>query len=147
MNKVKSFVPVIILLLIVIAVGAGGYFLYTNTDSSPTNLVESDKYQAVFLSNGQVYFGKVKNLSKQYAEMSEIYYLIIQSPLQQQKPVEGEATPPQTPEYTLVKLGEELHGPMDKMVINRDHILFVEDLNENGKVSTAIIEYKAENGL
>jgi len=42
----------------------------------------------------------------------------------------------------LVKLGQELHGPVDSMQINRDQILFYEDMKESGKVMEAIRSYQ-----
>jgi hypothetical protein len=38
----------------------------------------------------------------------------------------------------LTKLGGEIHGPEDLMVINRSQILFVENLKPSGEVSKAI---------
>jgi len=37
-----------------------------------------------------------------------------------------------------VKLGSEIHGPEDLMIINRAQILFVENLKPSGRVSQAI---------
>ncbi|MEK9186528.1 MAG: hypothetical protein AAB885_03005 [Patescibacteria group bacterium] len=96
-----------------------------------------DAYQAVFLSNNQVYFGKLANRSGQYATLTDIYYLQITQPLQ---PEPRGAQP--VPNINLVKLGGELHGPTDKMDINRDHILFVEDLKGDSQVVGAIAAYK-----
>lgn len=94
-------------------------------------------YQAVFLSNNQVYFGMLNNRSAQYATLTDIYYLQITQPLQ---PKERGAQ--QAPNINLVKLGGELHGPTDKMEINRDHILFIEDLKPDSQVILAIDSYK-----
>lgn len=91
--------------------------------------------QAVFLSNGQVYFGHLKYLDRQWAELTHIYYLQVNQPLQQGQQPEDQ---PAQPQLTLIKLGEELHGPEDQMTINRDHILFVENLKENGRVVQTI---------
>lgn len=96
-----------------------------------------DTYQAVFLSNNQVYFGKLSNRSGQYTVLNDIYYLRIAQPLQ---PKPGAQQP--TPDISLVKLGGELHGPTDKMEINRDHILFIEDLKVDSQVVSAINAYK-----
>ena len=93
-------------------------------------------YQAVFLSNNQVYFGNLANRSGQYATLSDIYYLQVTQPLQ---PKQGEQA---SPNINLVKLGGELHGPTDRMDINRDHILFVEDLKADSQVVAAINSYK-----
>lgn len=95
-------------------------------------------YQAVFLSNGQVYFGKLFRETNQYAVLREVYYLQITQPPQ---PLQAGEVPPAN--INLVKLGGELHGPIDEMRINRDHILFVEDLRSDSRVVQAIDQLKA----
>ena len=95
-------------------------------------------YQAVFLSNGQVYFGKLFRETNQYAVLRDVYYLQITQPPQ---PLRAGEVPPAN--INLVKLGGELHGPVDEMRINRDHILFVEDLKSDSRVVQAIDQLKA----
>jgi hypothetical protein len=94
-------------------------------------------YQAVFLSNGQVYFGKLYRAGGQYAVLRDIYYLQVTQPPQ---PIPAGETPPAN--VNVVKLGGELHGPEDEMRINRDHILFVEDLKGDSRVLLAIEQLK-----
>lgn len=99
------------------------------------------KYQAVFLTNGQVYFGKLSNTKGDYVVMEDIYYLQVgpqQGSGSQTQP--NQAQPQQ--EIRLVKLGDELHGPVDKMHINNSQILFYEDLKEDGQVVRAIVQDK-----
>ena len=48
------------------------------------------------------------------------------------------------PQLSLVKLGNELHGPQDKMEINDAHIIFIESLKQDGRVVEAIARYKEE---
>ena len=98
----------------------------------------SGEYQAVFLDNGQTYFGKVSNKESIYVKLSEVYYLQFQQPLQNQEEEDGSGQP----DLTLVKLGSELHGPEDEMEILRDHILFIENLAADSKVAQAITAYK-----
>ena len=45
----------------------------------------------------------------------------------------------------LIKLGEEVHGPEDTMVINRDQMLFFENLKSDGKV-TQLIRQHSQGG-
>ena len=42
----------------------------------------SGAFQAVFLTNGQVYFGKLANAKSQYPVLREVYYLQVTQPLQ-----------------------------------------------------------------
>jgi len=95
------------------------------------------------LINGQVYFGKVNAVSPKTVSLSDIYYLqVVQKPLQQTQQG-GTATADQTAsqELTLIKLGNELHGPTDAMTINRDQILLTEKLKKDSKVVQAISTY------
>jgi len=96
-------------------------------------------YQAVFLSNGQVYFGKLSDAKDTYVTLRDIYYLQV---VQQQQQLQGQqAAPGQQPQVSLVKLGNELHGPADVMKINRSQILFYEDLKTDSQVVKAIKDY------
>lgn len=108
---------------------------------------EEGKWQAVFLSNGQVYFGHLKDTSSQYANLEEVYYLQVQQQLQQATgtttgQVVGTGQAGGQQQLVLIKFGTELHGPEDKMVINRDHILFWENLKGDSTVVRSIIQYK-----
>lgn len=98
--------------------------------------VSKPQYQAVFLTNGQVYFGHLENATAKNLVLKDIYYL--QST--PQNPQQGTEQNQQTSQsnLTLVKLGQELHGPEDKMVIKSDQVLFWENLKDNSKVVTAI---------
>ena len=101
---------------------------------------QNGTWQAVFLTNGQVYFGKLSNVNGNYVNLKEIYYLQVQKAVQ---PSDTSAT--DQSKVSLIKLGNELHGPTDAMKINRDQILFYEDLKADGKVVQAIDKYIQEN--
>ncbi|HTB48950.1 MAG TPA: hypothetical protein VK712_02615 [Verrucomicrobiae bacterium] len=92
-------------------------------------LVKPDRYQSLFLTNGQVYFGKLWVYETFYM-ITDIYYL------------QGEA-----PDQTLVKLGNETHGPEDMQVHSKLQVQFWQNLREEGSVSVAIAQYKEERGL
>lgn len=153
---------VIALVLAVVVLGAVIIYgvIFTKSDSLKAIKIDQTKYYAVFLTNGQVYFGHLKNYNTQNPELSDIYYLqLAQSPQassegqktenQGEQKTEGQVLeqPNQTGDQqdqglTLIKLGEELHGPEDAMVLNRDQVLFVEKLKNDGKVAKAIDDYK-----
>jgi len=44
--------------------------------------------------------------------------------------------------FTLVKLGQELHGPEDIMHVNRSQILFYEYLRDDSQLVKTIENYK-----
>lgn len=116
-----------------------GAFVKKSDLSFPYRL-NKDKYYAVFLDNGQVYFG---HLAKYFATKNpvlyDIYYLQTEQELQSSEKKEGEQKEPQ---FNLVKLGQELHGPKDAMLLNKEHVLFVEELKDDGQVVKAIVEHK-----
>ena len=154
-NRNGSMVPWIILAVLVVVIGVVGFMfrdkLFTN--KSATDKQASSGYQAVFLTNGQVYFGKLANASSDYVTLTDIYYLQVTQPALQGSQQTGGATaatqqqvatPESQPQLSLVKLGNELHGPLDSMKINRDQILFYEDMKADAKVIEAINKYKAD---
>ncbi len=141
-KKIKIFFFTIILIVILVI---AGFLINTYTSinlwgtfSKSNNTQLANNYNAVFLSNGQVYFGVVDNKSDNYTILKDIYYLQVSGALQQASPNEAN----QQPQLTLVKLGNELHGPEDYMEINNDHIIFIEKLKNDGKVVEAIKQYK-----
>jgi len=132
---------VVLLVVIVVAVGWIGYMMVSGGNSiKSTGFGGKDVYHATFLTNGQVYFSNIENPDSQYVELGDIYYLRVQQALQPRP--DGQ----QQPAISLVKLGNELHGPEDVMLVNRDQILFIEPLKEESNVVSAIRKDKAEGG-
>ena len=116
--------------LIVIAL-----LILSRFDALPFGGLGAGTYQAVFLSNGQVYFGMLSHRKSQYPTLTNIYYL------QTGQQLQPSAT---SPNVSLVKLGDELHGPADTMRINRDHIVFIEDLKPDSQVVALIEEAQGQ---
>ncbi len=138
----KWLVTVIIVVVIVL----GGLYLvsrYSNFNVLGLSKTTSSEWQAVFLTNGQVYFGTVEKSTKEELVVNNIYYLQVTQPLQ--RSADEAADPNQQNELALVKLGNELHGPTDLMRINKDHILFIENLKEDSKVVEAIEQSREVN--
>jgi hypothetical protein len=106
------------------------------------NFIDKKKVQAVFLTNGQVYFGKIKSVNKNYVDMQQIYYLNVN---QQVQPNQKDSEDTSNQSVSLVKLGCELHGPTDQMIINRDQITFWENLKTDGQVTKAITKWIEQN--
>ncbi|MFH1838556.1 MAG: hypothetical protein ABH808_03645 [Candidatus Kuenenbacteria bacterium] len=131
-----------LIILILIVVGVIGYSLNNQKNSGITKSAQGE-WQGVFLTNGQVYFGHVVKENTNEVVLNNIYYLQVKQVLQKsQDPKNPESQTQQS--ISLIKLGEELHGPKDLMRINRNHVLFIEDLKKDGKVVQAIAEYEAK---
>jgi hypothetical protein len=132
----KIFIGILVVVAIVIVgvavsrTGVGGNF-FMASDSSGS----SSGYQAVFLTNSQVYFGKLSGVASQFPTLKDIYYLQVNNP-------DGGPVGPDN--ITLVKLGNELHGPTDEMKINREHILLIEELKDDSNVVDAIKRFRED---
>lgn len=126
----------LIVALIALYVGLGG----TNNENK---YVDKTKFQAVFLNGGQVYFGKIHSLNDKFITIDNIYYLRVNQQVQPNQSTTSTTAANQ--DVSLAKLGCELHGPTDVMVINREQVLFWENLKSDGQVATAIDKYVAAN--
>ncbi len=135
-NRVLTVLAV--LLLTALAVG-GALAAHKFLNPSEASMVDKKRYQAVFLSNGQVYFGKVAGLNNRYIDLQDIYYLNVANQSVQPSQQASQQN------VSLVKLGCELHSPQDRMVIYRDQVTFWENLKDEGQVATAIKQWKDQN--
>jgi hypothetical protein len=122
-----------VVIVLAIAVSAFMYFNQSNTGAS----IESDKYQAVFFTNGQVYFGKLHTMNNDYMKLTDIFYLQAKTDTTNPQKTTDQATG-----VELIKLGNEIHGPEDAMIISKSQVLFFENLKNDSKVSSTIINYQ-----
>jgi hypothetical protein len=83
------------------------------------------QYQAVFLANGQTYFGRYYDRIGAYSKIEDVYYL---------QQTQG-ADPNAAPETRVVRRGRELHAPASRMLVPKSAILFVEDLADSSPIA------------
>ncbi len=144
-NKKKNLksrpFSIIVGVLLSLAVVAGGWFFY---QSNVGQQINGSQYQAVFFTNGQVYFGKLQKLNGDYLKLTDVFYL--------QAPATN-TTDSKNPQLTadqqaanvqLIKLGNEIHGPEDSMIVNKQQVLFFENLKKDGKVTDSITKYHSQ---
>jgi hypothetical protein len=113
--------------VISLLLGTGVAFLI----GSPQKPLKFDTtYQAVLLSNGNVYFGKLEDYGSRFPVLTDVFY--IQSSVN-----------PDTKQTVnvLVKRGQELHAP-DRMYLNPSQIILVEPVGSNSKVMQLILEQR-----
>jgi hypothetical protein len=134
----RSKLPFVIIIAAVI-LGIIGWLAILGMNKGGATEIDKSKYQAVFFTNGQVYFGKLTPVSNEYMKLTDIYYL-------QTKSTDAtDANPQQTSsdsDVQLIKLGSEIHGPEDEMILSKDQLLFYENLKTDGKVAQSIESYK-----
>src|SRR5271165_687310 len=83
-------------------------------------------YQAVLLSNGAVYYGKLSGYGTRFPVLTDVFYIVTK-------------TDADTKQVTnvLVKRGKELHGP-DRMYLNPTQIVTIEPVGADSKVAQLI---------
>ncbi len=111
--------PIIFLVLGLVAGCSGG-----------TDLSFPTEYQAVFLDNGQVFFGKLGDAGPEYLVLRDVYF--IQRQVDQDK---------KETKNLLIRLGNEWHAP-DFMRINSRHVILIEPVAPDSRVAQLIREAK-----
>jgi len=99
-------------------------------DSRPgTPVVFTTPYQAVMLTNGSAYFGKLEGYGTPRPVLTEVYYIVTEN-----NPDTKQAS------KVLVKLGKiELNEP-DRIYLNPTQILGVQPVGPNSKVAQLIAQ-------
>lgn len=99
-------------------------FVFSGNREKPVKF--TTPYQAVLLSNGAVYYGKLEGYGTRAPLLTNVFYI-----LTRQDP-NTKAT-----SNVLVKRGKELHGP-DRMYLTPNSIVFVETVTSGSKVAQLI---------
>jgi hypothetical protein len=94
---------------------------------SAAEVIDRNAYQAVFLTNGSTYFGKLEPQGDQWFLLTDVFYLSVSDQSGTQ----------------LIKRGSEPQGPKEPMIIQKDQILFIENLRDDGDIVTAIKRFKS----
>ena len=127
-----SMINTVLIVLIVFIATAAGFF----TISTLKHNSFSASFQVVVLDTGEVFFGTVKKNSKSAIELSNVYYLPIDA---------SDLFSPQFNSnelFSVIKIGNELHGPEDSMFITKEHIVFMQNLKEDSRIVSAIEDYQ-----
>ncbi|MHB1864818.1 MAG: hypothetical protein ACYCPS_01475 [Candidatus Saccharimonadales bacterium] len=138
-----------ILVLCVLIVVVGVLVVLAISDWSSTSegsYVQDNKLQAVFLNTGQVYFGNIKTINSSYFVLTNIFYLqTSNNGSSSNSSSSSSSTSNAKSTVTLVKLGCEIHAPLDQMIINRSSVTFWENLSPSGQVAKAVSTWEREN--
>src|SRR5437773_10293755 len=94
---------------------------------SAAEVIDHNAYQAVFLTNGATYFGKLQAQGDNWFLLSDVFYLSVSDQSGTQ----------------LIKRGTEAQGPKEPMIIPRDQVLFIENLRDDGDIVTLIKKFKS----
>lgn len=94
---------------------------------SAAEVIDRDLYQAVFLTNGSTYFGKLLQQGDAWFVLTDVFYLSA-----------SEGSAPQ-----LIKRGSEPQGPREPMIIPQAQVLFIENLRDDSEIVSAIRRFKS----
>jgi hypothetical protein len=125
LQRSTAVLSVVAILLLAIIAGLLGYSQYRTAHAAVTF---DTPYQAVLLTSGMVYYGKLEGMGTPNPVLRDIYY--VQS-----------AVNPDTKQQTniLVRRGREWHKP-DRMYLNPAHILLVEPVAIDSQVAQFIAQ-------
>ncbi|MEK7631578.1 MAG: hypothetical protein AAB445_01755 [Patescibacteria group bacterium] len=127
-HHAKPFgLPWLVFLLLVVIVLSIGSLCFQRTWQK---YQRRQYYQAVFLTNDQVYYGHLRDWDKQQVLLTDVYYA--------QAAADASSKEAAQPQYVLVKLSDHATGPQNKLFINREHILYVEDLQPSSQIVQVI---------
>ncbi len=101
-------------------------------------------YQAVTLTNGQTFFGQIQQYGPSTYVLKDVYYL--------QTTTESTTEPTDTAEIDaeagsgleLVKLVDDVHEPLNYIILNKDQVIYWQNLNTASPIIEAIIRDHAE---
>ena len=94
---------------------------------SAAEMIDRSVYQAVFLTNGATYFGKLQPQGDEWFLLSDAFYISAS---------DDGAT-------QLIKRGNEAQGPKEPMIIPQDQVLFIENLRDDSEIDTLIKRFKS----
>jgi hypothetical protein len=114
----------VVALVIVVALVAAALARAANPSDSLSSSINRSEYQAVFLTNGQVFFGKLTVPGGDYYDLHHVYYL-----------ASGARGKTGQGSLTIQKLTNDIHGPEDLVVLNQRQVLYVENLRPNGRAA------------
>ncbi len=121
MSKINKIFLILfgVLIVLLIAILAAALIIYGARGG--------DSYYAVYLSTGDIYFGKTSFFSKNY--FSDVWFL--------QKNLQDEQNP-----YSLAKLKDAFWGPQDSIYLNPKNIIWKVKLGPKSQV----LDYIKNNG-
>ena len=90
-------------------------------------VIDPDRYQAVILSNDKVYFGRIEDVSDDFFQLDNAFFLR-----------ETRASAEAEPDRSLLPVNREIHAPDNTMLIRKDEVVLVENLAEDSPILTEI---------
>lgn len=99
-------------------------------------------YQAVTLSNGQTFFGQLNQYGPSTFVLEDVYYLQTAAVTETTVDAADGTTPTEGASNSgieLVKLVDDVHKPMNHIVLNSDQIVYWQNLSQASPIMEAIV--------
>ncbi len=138
--RIEWFIVMLGCALLLIAVSLFlGFSSSDDNSGAEADLVDTSKYQAVFLNGGSTssktgynsYFGHIRVLNDKYVVLQDVYYLVPGSS--------------QNASSTIAKLSCLQALPSDQLIIDRNQVAIWQNIKDDGTVTKAIQGYIQQN--
>lgn len=135
----KSKLSLVLLFLVILFFVVYSLWLNPAQNAATTEArVNTNGYQVIFLENKEEYFGKL-TVENRFYILRDVYYLKTGKAAQSKEDSQG------VPQIQLVKLGNvEIHAPEDAMYIEREHVLYWENLKDTSDIVKTIKRHKTQ---
>ena len=130
----KSIWWTLAVMLLIIAVAFGGWLLWSANNKNTVAGIETDKYQTVYLMNGQIYFGKLTALNDTQLKLTNVYFLQTNTTDE----AAADASDDTASKAQLIKLSEAIYDPQDEMIISKSQMLYFQNLRDDGRAAQLI---------
>ncbi|MGH2722705.1 MAG: hypothetical protein ACRDI0_00290 [Actinomycetota bacterium] len=105
------------------------YLLLASGDGL-SDRIDPGRYQAVFLQNGQVYFGRLEDAGA-FLELRDAFFI-------EEVPAGAEGDERQPPVRQVRPVSEEFHQPEGSIFFPKETVLRVDNLSPDSEVALAI---------
>ncbi len=137
----KKRLPFVVGGVIVFIVLALGGWLGWHQVTSSTPPIDMSKYQAVFFTTGQVYFGKLSNVNADYMQLTGVFYAQTNSATSKDNTDTKTEQPTNSNDIQLIPLSEASYGPENKITIAKAQVMFYENLKSDSQAAKLIQQY------
>ncbi len=103
-----------------------------NYKQSRFSLSSNTSYYAFLLSSSDAFYASISKVDKSFIHLDDVYF-VQTSADKETKEIKN----------TLYKRGGEWHAPQS-MMVNREHIVFIEPVNKKSKVNDLIQQIKSQ---
>lgn len=118
-------------LVSILAVGLLGLIAWYTLRPSAQPL-NANQYQVVYLTGGQMFFGKLQNTDGDYLYMKSPYTA------QSTTASADDKTKAAEPTTTLLRVKDQLYGPDDTVAVKSSQVVFWQNLRDDSKVTQAL---------